>query len=837
MNKTICLLRAAIVLSSLTALATPVRAQELDAKTQRWLLQHPTDAERADILLRIENEQIAEYGKYDVSPFKAPQLSQLRPSQEHLQYFYDGQNLLVQGTETGKKPNYSALRSRYQRLYNLGDPEYRHEAEYYLGYIDYAEGKYTSALKHFNALPMEYKYQETVPFYRSQILYAQGKWDEAIREVDAYTPSEEVYQTEAIRVKAECLLQLGKTGEALPLFRQYLSRTTNPVPSTAYNAGVLEFQHQQYANALTDGAAATQTDIPTLRQFAYMLIGQSALQQAETQQARMAFEQAAAISNGDQDTRITAAYNVCAIAHNSTSVWGDEVKTLENFLNNYPTSAYADKVSQYLVEVYSTTRNYEAALQSIAKIKNPGKTLLQAKQRLHYQWGVQHYLNANYPQASNQFDQSVKAGQLDAVSYAESFFWRGEARYHLQNFAGAIADYQMFIRLNQRQVQPGLFAAAYYNCGYAQMKQEDYNSAISSFSSYIAQPAVQDSEIYIDGTLRLADCYYYTRQFATAEGHYHNASLQESKQRDYAMYQEALMMGLQKKYAEKQTKLDELLASTTESDLLDDAWLDKGRTSLLQNDAPAAIHSFQQVIENYSNSPIAPQAAVELAMTYNSLGQTDAAQKVYEMVAQRWPDTDAAQTAVEDLKTLDVQKRIQSLPTLFDAAEYQQLLDTYQSLQTENIDFRDAQVMQLLAAKAHLKLGQKEQALPLLNDASNELRTASGCEAKYILAQLAFDEKDIEKANQLDSELIQSGTPHQYWLARGIILMSDIIRQQGDAFTADEYLKSLQQNYTTEDDVQILIRERLQASEQAKAEAADTTSVQPASVNELENQK
>ena len=67
--------------------------------------------------------------------------------------------------------------------------------------------------------------------------------------------------------------------------------------------------------------------------------------------------------------------------------------------------------------------------------------------------------------------------------------------------------------------------------------------------------------------------------------------------------------------------------------------------------------------------------------------------------------------------------------------------------------------------------------------------------------------------------------------------MSDIIRQQGDAFTADEYLKSLQQNYTTEDDVQILIRERLQASEQAKAEAADTTSVQPASVNELENQK
>lgn len=792
-------------------------AQELDAQTERWLLQHPTSAERADILLKAENDQIAEYGKYEIAPFVAPKLYQIRPSQQHFQSFFDGQNQLAKAAEKNGKIDYKSLRKRYEQLYNMNDPAYRNEASYYLGYIDYAEGKYKSALKHFNALPMDFKYQETVPFYKMQILYAQGKWDEAIQEASLYTPSDEVFQLESLRIKAECMLQAKRETEALTAFREYLQKTNDPVPSSAYNAGVLEFKTGQYANAIVDGGIATRCNIPQLKQFAYMLVGQAALQQAEIQQARMAFEQAANIKNGDQVTTETAAYNVCAIAHNSTSVWGDEVKILEDFLNTYPTSGYADRVSQYLVEVYSTTRNYEVALQSIAKIKTPSQTLMNAKQKLHYQWGVQHYLNALYAKAIQQFDQSIKLGSLEPVCFAESYFWRGEARYHQENYSGAISDYQMFIRLNQKGIQPGLFAAAHYNCGYALMKQESYNAAINSLTSYIAQPSEVGTETYVDGMLRLADCYYYTRLFKSAEDIYHNASLIESRQKGYAFYQEAFMMGLQKKFEEKQNKLDEMIANCPESDLLDDAWLDKGRTSLLQNDAPAAIHSFQQVIDNYSESPIAPQAAVELAMTYNNLGQAQAAQKIYQMVAERWPNTDAALTAAEDLKTLDIQQRIQHLPELYAAAEYRQLLESYAQLQAENVDFRDAQTMQVLAAKAHLQLDEIQEAVTLLQEASQELRTASGSEAKYLLAQAAFDGNNLEDATTLDTELIQSGTPHQYWLARGIILMSDILRKQGETFTADEYLKSLKSNYTVEDDIQTRINDRLEQAQQTNS--------------------
>ena len=57
---------------------------------------------------------------------------------------------------------------------------------------------------------------------------------------------------------------------------------------------------------------------------------------------------------------------------------------------------------------------------------------------------------------------------------------------------------------------------------------------------------------------------------------------------------------------------------------------------------------------------------------------------------------------------------------------------------------------------------------------------------------------------------IDANTPHQYWLARGYILLSDILRKQGSDFEADEYLKSLKENYPGDEaDIFQMIDQRL----------------------------
>ena len=62
------------------------------------------------------------------------------------------------------------------------------------------------------------------------------------------------------------------------------------------------------------------------------------------------------------------------------------------------------------------------------------------------------------------------------------------------------------------------------------------------------------------------------------------------------------------------------------------------------------------------------------------------------------------------------------------------------------------------------------------------------------------------------NKLLDSETTHQYWMARGFILLSDIYNKQGDKFQAREYLESLKANYPgKETDIKEMIEKRLKA--------------------------
>ena len=118
-------------------------------------------------------------------------------------------------------------------------------------------------------------------------------------------------------------------------------------------------------------------------------------------------------------------------------------------------------------------------------------------------------------------------------------------------------------------------------------------------------------------------------------------------------------------------------------------------------------------------------------------------------------------------------------------------------------------------AKAYVALNQWSKAQPDLKAIATEVRTAQGAEAKYLLAQSYFEAKDLDAAEKQVMEFTQMNTSQQYWLARALILLSDINRQREEYFQARQYLLVLQQNYTgKKDDIPSLISERLDILDQ-----------------------
>ncbi len=59
-------------------------------------------------------------------------------------------------------------------------------------------------------------------------------------------------------------------------------------------------------------------------------------------------------------------------------------------------------------------------------------------------------------------------------------------------------------------------------------------------------------------------------------------------------------------------------------------------------------------------------------------------------------------------------------------------------------------------------------------------------------------------------EFTDAGTPHEYWLARGFIILADAYSGLGKDYLAREYLNSLRDNYPgEEEDIADMIASRL----------------------------
>ena len=93
-----------------------------------------------------------------------------------------------------------------------------------------------------------------------------------------------------------------------------------------------------------------------------------------------------------------------------------------------------------------------------------------------------------------------------------------------------------------------------------------------------------------------------------------------------------------------------------------------------------------------------------------------------------------------------------------------------------------------------------------------------GAEAKYLYAEHQYNQGEYKKSEDIIMQFISEGTTHQYWLARCFVLLADIYIAQGDDFMGKQYLLSLQENYSADDNIASLISVRLDAISAREAE-------------------
>ncbi|MCR1853717.1 tetratricopeptide repeat protein [Parabacteroides distasonis] len=895
-------------------------------------------ADEVNFLIGSAHFGLGEYQKA-IFWFNESNIDMLSPEQQEAYCFRLAYSLLQTG-------DMEKARGYFARIEQIGT-KYREASTYYVAYIDYAIGKYNNALVEFTRLKDLPDYKERSLYYITQIYFIQNKYEKVISEgkelLASYPDSEN--NSEVCRIMGNAYYHLGNEDQAINMLSKYVSSTDSPLRGDLYILGVCYYNKGNYSSAV-NALGRTVRENDALSQNAYLYLGQSYLKLKDKNNARMAFE-AAATSSFDKQVKEAAMYNYALLIHETAFTgFGESVTIFEDFLNDFPNSKYADKVNDYLVEVYLTTKNYQAALNSIDKIKHPSTKILEAKQDILFQLGTQAFTNMELDKAVDLFSRAISLGAYNLESRNDAYFWRGESYYRQGEYNKAISDYRTYLN-NTRQRNTDMYALAHYNLGYSYFKLKEYGEALNRFRQYVNLESNQQTPAYADAYNRIGDCLFHNRQFAMAEENYTRAAQLQPSAGDYSVYQKGFLLGLQKDYKGKISVMDRLIREFPESQYVDDALFEKGRSYVLLDNNQAAAASFEQLMRDFPQSSLARKAGVQLGLIYFNDNQPEKAADAYKSVISNYPGSEEAKVALQDLKSVYIElndinsfaayanslggnvrfevseqdsltylaaeklfmrgdnegarrsltnylqtfpqgafssnanfylasiafakKDLEEAKRLFSLVlesgdtkfreeswarkaeieyldkDYAAAMESFKHLQAvaENPENKEAAKLGLMRcaeligqpqeallaandllkepklspeimsearyvrAKAYISLKQENKALADLKEISKDTRTIHGAEAKYLLAQLYYDNKDDKNAETVLMNFIENGTPHQYWLARGFILLADIYIRQGDDFQARQYLTSLQNNYKGDDEIAAMIEDRL----------------------------
>lgn len=694
----------------------------------QYLADHP-ETSRKDVITALIGESYYYSHNFDLANkwFKEADLSRLEiKDRERAELHYA---LTLQ--ECGEE---QMARNLLTNLAFTGK-EYAEDAQFHLATIQYHNNELQQAYEGLKKVEMSDKYHLEVPYYLAGIYVKQEKFAQAQGVAEAFIAdhSNTPRGTAMQQMLGAALFGQGKYADAIEPLENYIDTTPADKQQriAIYQLALSHFEtgNKEKAKSLFEKCCNTKD---VVSQNSLLHLGIINLEEGKNDVARMNFEQAANMGY-DNKLREEALYNYALSLHQTRhSPFAESVKVFEQFLNDFPQSAHCDQVNKYLAEIYMNTRNYEIALQSINKISAPSPLILESKQKILYRLGVQEYINGNMDKAIEYFDQSLTLSQYNKATKEEALYWRAESYYNKGNYATAAKDYKSVIAIGGEEATKAIYGLAYTYFQQGKMQEAERN-----FSRFVTSTYPNEMELCADAYNRIADCYFYNRNYTKAEEYYEKSASIDKGSSDYALYRNAISLGLRKKYDEKVTILNKLVTEYPNSSYAQQGYYEMGRAYIEMNENQKAIETFDKIKTIYPQSDLARRSAAEKAMILNSDGNHEEAIKVYKEIIAKYPNSEEAQIASQDLKNLYIEQG--------DIDGYTQFISKTKG--TQAIKSSEIDTLSFIAAEKIYGRGDTKEAEKKFEEYIKKFPTgAFSTDSRYYLGFINYNKHNYDEA-------------------------------------------------------------------------------------------
>ena len=356
----------------------------------------------------------------------------------------------------------------------------------------------------------------------------------------------------------------------------------------------------------------------------------------------------------------------------------------------------------------------------------------------------------------------------------------GRNEQAINSFRKLIAEHPNSSYVSRALLQLGLI---HYNMNRSNEALQYYKQVLSDFpSSPDAQSALSGiRNVYLD--MNDADA------FIAYVGTLENVASISISEQDSLTYQVAENLWMSGNCARAITDFSNYLERFPNGNFKINANFYLADCQLRSGNQSEAIRGFEFVI-NQPRNMFTENALMSASAIYFNQGKFDESLSSYQRLE-----------TLADNAGVILDARIGVMRCLFHLKRYSQAIEAAGKV-LENRDLPPEKIRetQFILAQSYHEDNNLNAALTEYRKVANDVRSIEGAEAKYHIIDILIRQNKMQEAEDEVFDFIEKTTPHQYWMAKSFVLLSDIYVAKNDEFQAIHTLQSVIDNYDVKND-------------------------------------
>ena len=517
-------------------------------------------------------------------------------------------------------------------------------ASYYSGHIAYQNKDYDVALADFERAAESPDFKAEVDNIIPVLYYQQEKYDEVKRIVSEYEGNGKSMSPNLSLLAGEIAFKENNFAKAGEYLEKYVKVEKGAERGIYYRLGMSKLRVGDRENAIKYLSQSADGN-DALAQVAAYHMGLTYISVKKEEFAYAAFDKVRNLSF-DPKIQEEGAYYYAKVNYDAED-FTKVIEASEFYGQKFPSGKYQAEIAGWYSEALANAGDYQKAIEKLESIKNKSTSQKQAYQRIAYNKAVLDYNDGKFRSA---VDNLVKSLQypIDKKLQNEAYFWIGEAYAYGYKYQEALAYY------SQVKSSYPIYTDALYGKGYAEFNQKKYSQALNTFKEYLDRPSNPKADEKLDALVRLADCYYVTKNYDQAITVYSGAIRGKAPNLDYVYYQKAMAELAAGRRNQANKTLDFIMSAYPTSKNLDRVYFEKGELHFEINDMNEAINWYSKFISYFPEHPQVQDVYLKRGLANKIAGSLPASVSDYKYVIDNNPASTAAEDAIKSLTEINL---------------------------------------------------------------------------------------------------------------------------------------------------------------------------------------